>query len=121
MNRCSFATIVGVAILSIGSSTLFADEVPPVLQGNFPSFVTPVPESARAWEERKTELRATLHELLGTWPELFTPEPTLVSKEQRDGYLLEKFAFDNGSSMRRTREFDDVKAFFEAGDVINLS
>ncbi len=98
MNRCSFAAIVGVAILLSGSSTLFADEVPPVLQGNFPSFVTPVPESAGKWEDRKTELRATLHELLGTWPELFTPKPTLVSKEQRDGYSLEKFTFDNGAA-----------------------
>ncbi|MBL7042628.1 MAG: dienelactone hydrolase family protein [Pirellulaceae bacterium] len=98
MDRYSFSTVVAVAILFVGSSDLFGGEVPPVLQGNFPSFVTPVPESPAVWEKRKTELRATLHELLGTWPELFTPKPTLVSKEQRDGYTLEKFTFDNGAA-----------------------
>ena len=33
---------------------------------------------------------------LGDWPPLFTPQPTIDSRENRDGYTLERLSFDNG-------------------------
>jgi dipeptidyl aminopeptidase/acylaminoacyl peptidase len=57
-----------------------------------------VPTTSGAWESKRQELRATLSALLGTLP----PRPPIPavrirSRESREGYLLEKFEFDNGA------------------------
>ena len=52
-------------------------------------------ESSDQWEASKPLLRKKLWGLLGDLPELFTPQPKIHSKEKRDGYVLERFTFDN--------------------------
>jgi len=64
--------------------------------GGFPSFDTPRPDSIRAWELRKAELRKTLWRLLGDVPALFVPEVSVEKTEQRAGYTLQHLVFDNG-------------------------
>ena len=73
------------------------DSVPPILTGGFPSFETPRPASADAWERQKAELRKKLWRLLGDLPPLCTPKVTIQKKEVRDGYTREYFTFDNGA------------------------
>ena len=71
-------------------------QVPAVLPGGFKSFVTPLPQSAAAWDKQKPVLRGKISNLFGDLPPLFTPDPTIHSREQRSGYTLEKFTFVNG-------------------------
>src|SRR5436190_21133707 len=59
-----------------------------------PAFVAP--ESKPAWERKRKEIRGQLWELLGKLP----PRPKIpkietLSREERDGYIVEKFQFDN--------------------------
>lgn len=49
------------------------------------------------WENQKPELRAKLWHLLGDLPALFTPQAKSLGKFQRDGFVLEKIAFENGA------------------------
>jgi len=65
-----------------------------------PAFV--LPDTKAAWESKRQSIRAQLLDLLGRLP----PRPQIpnaktLSREQRDGYVLEKFEFDNqaGSSV----------------------
>ncbi|NLH15988.1 MAG: hypothetical protein GX455_05365, partial [Phycisphaerae bacterium] len=67
-----------------------------LLKGGFTAFQTPVPASAADWEARKPRLREILRARIGDWPPLFTPKPTIDSRESRDGYTLECLSFDNG-------------------------
>lgn len=67
-----------------------------ILKGGLAAFQTPLPASADAWEAGKPRLRQILHRRLGDWPTVFTPQPTIGSRETRDGYTLERFSFDNG-------------------------
>ena len=67
-----------------------------VLKGGLTAFQTPLPASAADWEAGKPRLRQLLHRRLGDWPPLFTPRPTIDSRENRDGYTLERLSFDNG-------------------------
>ncbi|MGC9328737.1 MAG: dienelactone hydrolase, partial [Candidatus Hinthialibacter sp.] len=67
-----------------------------MLPGKFERFEYPTPQSAEQWENEKKELRLKLWRLLGDIPEPFTPQPTITKREQRNGYLLEKFQFENG-------------------------
>ena len=73
------------------------DLVPAALKGAFPSFHTPRPESCEEWEKRKGELRKALWRLLGDMPPLFSPEVTVLGRETRESYTLERFTFDNGA------------------------
>lgn len=66
------------------------------LKGGFRTFQTPRPTSATQWEKRKVELRKRIGELLGDLPPQFTPEIVLSDRQERHGYTLEKFTFDNG-------------------------
>jgi len=56
-----------------------------------------LPKGRQTWEVQRQVARATLWRLLGEMPPFFTPQPTLISTEQRDGYRLEKILFDNGA------------------------
>ena len=61
-----------------------------------PPFV--MPGSKPAWERRRKEIRAQLWELLGKLPA--RPKRAkieLLSREERGGYFVEKFKFDNGA------------------------
>jgi dienelactone hydrolase len=55
------------------------------------------PEDRQTWDVQRQVARAILWRLLGEMPPFFTPQPTLISSEQRDGYRLEKIVFDNGA------------------------
>jgi dienelactone hydrolase len=57
-----------------------------------------VPPTRAAWERHRRQIRARLNELLGALP----PRPKkpvveTVLREDRGGYILEKFQFDNGA------------------------
>jgi dienelactone hydrolase len=61
-----------------------------------PDFTVPVTKSA--WEKKRKATRAELWSLLGDLP----PRPkhlnvVTVSRQERDGYTVEKFQFDNGA------------------------
>lgn len=90
--------IRSIAILATLSAALpiAASDLPDPLPGGFKPFTTPMPDSSAQWDDRKKALRAKLWELFGDLPPLFTPQPTIVSRTERDGYTLEKFTFDNG-------------------------
>lgn len=60
-------------------------------------FHTPEPKSAAEWDKRKVETRKTLRRLLGDWPPMFVPKPVVDRKEQREGYTLEHYRFENGA------------------------
>jgi dipeptidyl aminopeptidase/acylaminoacyl peptidase len=63
-----------------------------------PDFV--VSATKEAWEKQRTEIRATLQSLLGDFPPRPTvPQVTTLSREEKDGYILEKFRFENGLGM----------------------
>ncbi|MHC4439086.1 MAG: alpha/beta hydrolase family protein [Planctomycetota bacterium] len=87
--------IVPIVLASI-SSGMPKDLPPAVLNGGFTSFQTPLPRSVQSWEKRRGELRRKLRRLLGDLPELFTPKVTIQEKQSKDGYVLERFTFDNG-------------------------
>lgn len=62
---------------------------------NFPDFQ--FPGELSAWKNQRLDVRKTLLKLLGDLPP--RPEPLKVEtifREQRNGYILEKFVFDNG-------------------------
>ena len=57
-----------------------------------------MPESKRAWETQRKQVRAQLWELLGKLP----PRPKaarveMLSREDRGDYVVEKFQFDNAA------------------------
>jgi dienelactone hydrolase len=57
-----------------------------------------VPTTKSAWEKKRKSLRAELWRLLGDLP----PRPSVphvetVSREKHEGYVLERFRFDNGA------------------------
>jgi dienelactone hydrolase len=68
-----------------------------MLPGQFQPFDYPLPTSAREWDANKADLRAKLRRLFGDLPPLFTPQPEMVKKEEKEGYTLEKLQFDNGA------------------------
>jgi dienelactone hydrolase len=60
-----------------------------------PEFVPPVTQEA--WVRQRSEIRATLWKLLGDFPPRpRIPRVTVVSRTDHDGYILEKFFFDDG-------------------------
>ncbi|MEN6337369.1 MAG: acetylxylan esterase, partial [Phycisphaerales bacterium] len=66
------------------------------LKGGFPMFTTARPETSAQWETRRGELRSTIRRLLGDLPPLFVPKATVLGVEERPGYIVERFSFDNG-------------------------
>ncbi len=67
-----------------------------IFKGGFKPFETLLPRSLDDWQQKRPQIRATLKRCLGEWPELFTPTPTIESRQQRDGYTQERLTFDNG-------------------------
>jgi dienelactone hydrolase len=59
--------------------------------------MTTTPKTLQEWQVNRGQIRAKLWHMLGEMPPIFTPQPTLVSSEQRDGYRLEKIVFYNGA------------------------
>jgi dienelactone hydrolase len=57
-----------------------------------------LPATPAAWTEQRATLRAQLWQLLGQLPPR-PPVPTVtrLAREERDGYSLERFRFDNGA------------------------
>src|SRR5687768_2943485 len=63
-----------------------------------PEFVAP--ETWAEWKVKRQAVRATLEKMLGDFPPRPTvPQVTVLSREERDGYILEKFRFENGLGM----------------------
>lgn len=71
--------------------------MPPSDGGDVPPFIESTPASAEEWGKRREEIRRTLRELFGRQPPLFVPRPTVDRVEERAGYALEHFTFDNGA------------------------
>ena len=55
------------------------------------------PKTLQEWQVVRGQIRAKLWSMLGYMPPIFTPQPTVVSREQRDGYVLEKIQYENGA------------------------
>ncbi len=73
-------------------------ESPPWLAATPPAPELKIPASPAAWAEQRAALRAQLVRLLGRLPPR-PPVPTVrtLGREERDGYTLERFQFDNGA------------------------
>jgi dienelactone hydrolase len=55
------------------------------------------PKTLQEWQVIRGQIRAKLWAMLGYMPPIFTPQPTIISREQRDGYVLEKIQYENGA------------------------
>lgn len=63
-----------------------------------PEFTAPA--TWEEWQTKRTEVRSTLERQLGTYPPRPTvPQLTVLSREEGEGYTLEKFRFENGLGM----------------------
>jgi hypothetical protein len=61
-----------------------------------PEFAAPA--SRQAWQTQRESIRQQLWQLLGKMPDhTKIPDVTTLSREERDGYILEKFQFANGA------------------------
>jgi len=57
-----------------------------------------IPNSTRAWQTKREQIRAELWQLLGRLPARPTvPHVQTLSREDRGEYIIEKFQFDNGA------------------------
>jgi dienelactone hydrolase len=55
------------------------------------------PSTKAGWEKERQEIRQQLRALLGNFPPRpKTPQVQVLTREEHEGYLLEKFQFDNG-------------------------
>jgi dienelactone hydrolase len=56
-----------------------------------------VPADAKSWREQRAQIRQTLWKLLGDFPARpKVPEVTVLSRTDHDGFVLEKFVFQDG-------------------------
>ncbi|MFC2077014.1 alpha/beta hydrolase [candidate division KSB1 bacterium] len=76
------------------------DEVPEYYRHwAYPDFT--FPEKLPAWKVKRGEVRAVLERLLGDRPSRPNPlEVETVSRTEEEGYVVEKFVFDNGLDSR---------------------
>src|SRR5687767_5218126 len=102
--RHLFSLLVAAAlIMTAASETVEAAEpaVPPAQAAawlNAASVPPPlnVPASAAEWAKQRGDIRASLKQLLGDLPPRpASPRVTVLSREPKDGYIQEKFEFDN--------------------------
>ncbi len=93
--------ILSVFLLFSMNPGLSAEPAPPWLQAtpNVPDLK--IPAQRDAWETERARIRATLSRLLGNLPPR-PPQPavTVLSREDRGDYRLERFQFDNGAGAR---------------------
>jgi dienelactone hydrolase len=83
-------TIACILVLAIPLITL-AQSTP-----SAPEFK--IPGNLSAWRQQRTAIRSTLVKLMGTIPARpRVPDVTVLSREIRDGYIVEKFEFNNGA------------------------
>lgn len=60
-----------------------------------------VPATRRGWERRRQEIRTELNRLLGDLPPRpARPKVRVLSRDERPGYIEERFEFDNGAGAR---------------------
>src|SRR5262249_51033943 len=63
-----------------------------------PEFTAPA--TWAEWQEKRKEGRATLEKLLGDFPPRpAVPQVKVVSREEKEDYILEEFQFENGLGM----------------------
>lgn len=95
-----------LAALAANGFSMIAQENPPAMARAWIQGAPAVPEFAQppsidAWVERRAEIRGTLWKLLGRLPARpQKPEVRTLSRETRDGFIVEKFEFDNGAGAR---------------------
>lgn len=58
---------------------------------------TTIPENLDSWKTQRQLFREQIWKLLGDMPPYFMPEAKITHIEQRDGYVVEHFTFDNGA------------------------
>ncbi len=66
------------------------------LKGRFPAFRTARPTSAAQWDSDKVRVQRTIRRLLGDLPPAFMPQPTVLHRDAKPTYIVERFTFDNG-------------------------
>ena len=87
----SFAAMAETAPPLQPQAQVWLDATPPVPKLD-------VPATAEAWSSKRTEIRATLHQLLGDLPPRPSPlKVTTLSREDQGAHWLEKFSFNNGA------------------------
>src|SRR5688572_13348916 len=61
-----------------------------------PEFVSP--SNLSRWKQQRDKIRNSLHQLMGKIPARpALASVTVLSKEEKQGYTVEKFEFDNGA------------------------
>lgn len=96
----ALAFIVGLAVLTMSENqTARSGGAPPGwLAAMPPAPELTVPSSRAAWVEKRRQIRAQLWELLGKLPPRpAVPKVETLTREDRDGFVVEKFRFDNGA------------------------
>ena len=98
---CASALVAGFALGLTNSSLMAQTNLPAAEAWLAAAPIAPefaVPKTKATWEKRRTEVRATLWQLLGKLPPRpKVPKVTTVSREDRGDYVFEKFTFDNGA------------------------
>jgi dienelactone hydrolase len=96
-----FTWLVAAMLLSIGRPAMAQTNESNTarwLESTAPVPAFGVPSSRKAWESRRKKTRAELIQLLGKLPvRPKVPKVSVISREDRGEYTLEKFAFDNGA------------------------
>ena len=103
MTRRKFTAIAAIGIFCCGSGFNLSAQTNKTAAANWlanaggtPEFSPP--KNLRAWEKRRTEIRGELWQMLGKLPPRpEVPKIETLSREDRDGFTLEKFQFDNGA------------------------
>ncbi len=91
------AILVGIAPQSMKAQTNESDAARWLAKAELaPAFQAP--NSREAWEKERRQVRAQLWDLLGKLPpRTKVPRVETLSREERDGCVVERFRFDNGA------------------------
>ncbi|HWY76494.1 MAG TPA: alpha/beta hydrolase family protein [Verrucomicrobiae bacterium] len=96
-----FTWLVAAMLLSIGRPAMAQTNESNTarwLESTAPVPAFDVPSSRKVWESRRKNTRAELIQLLGKLPARpKVPKVSIISREDRGEYILEKFAFDNAA------------------------
>lgn len=94
------AFMLGVALLMISATQTAwsGDATPRWLAMMPPAPELTVPSSREAWADQRQQIRTQLWELLGKLPPRpAVPKVETLTRTDRDGFVVEKFRFDNGA------------------------